>query len=511
MNTQASDVQAGFYYQNLIAALKVLKLLEDDNVQSVVIEKENAPHIDDVFVHRRDKAIFYQAKFDNHPNPKNLTNSVIFGRTEGQDSLWRKLARGWKHCKQDYEHIEVVLITNKPLSARSSLVAGTRFISPTNLNNRLLIPCRQAVQKGRRFRPPKELREEWRKIQALSELGHDFDAFVACLRFEANSDSKDVLKTRIVETLSNIVGDYRDAVRLRDSLITHVVDWASCRGEEQRSITRERIERALGLAQRRELRHRHELSLPSDYTPFGNLLANIWKKVSELKKGYIFVRGVPGSGKTVAITALLKDHQEIDLRYYAYDPDEHRDRTERVQNKDFYYDLLIQLSRRFPGNYKGPQYPNPERWQENSKAFWKEIERLTNEGNKPFITVIDGLDHAARCRPEEFSTFLENLPQPENLKNDQIFILAGQPGWPKYPNWLEAFGEEGLDIDFYARRELPQNEVLPWFHIDPGVSDEYLRLEYEKALIAEESRDCRDDDCNQCGLERWIRVCPPRK
>jgi hypothetical protein len=61
--------------------------------------------------------------------------------------------------------------------------------------------------------------------------------------------------------------------------------------------------------------------------------------------------------------------------------------------------------------------------------------------------------------------------------------------------------EEGIDPSFYAHRERPLDELLPWAHIDTGVSDEFLKNEYRAAVAAELTPDCRVSGCNACGLE----------
>jgi len=76
-----------------------------------------------------------------------------------------------------------------------------------------------------------------------------------------------------------------------------------------------------------------------------------------------------------------------------------------------------------------------------------------------------------------------------------------------YDLWQQAFAEIGLDIKFYAQRERSQDELLPWAHIDVGVSQEFLKVEYTKALKAEVTPDCRGGACNACGLERWESGC----
>jgi radical SAM family uncharacterized protein len=59
--------------------------------------------------------------------------------------------------------------------------------------------------------------------------------------------------------------------------------------------------------------------------------------------------------------------------------------------------------------------------------------------------------------------------------------------WREYFNferWMGVFESAGIDPDFTARREIPQNEPLPWDHLDVGVSRDYLWREYRYCLEA---------------------------
>jgi len=75
-----------------------------------------------------------------------------------------------------------------------------------------------------------------------------------------------------------------------------------------------------------------------------------------------------------------------------------------------------------------------------------------------------------------------------------------------YENWLRAFAETGLEPAFYAQRERPLDELLPWAHIDVGLTTAFLKREYHRALQGTETPDCRYN-CNACGLERWHPDC----
>ncbi|MBA7558751.1 MAG: TIGR03960 family B12-binding radical SAM protein [Dehalococcoidia bacterium] len=76
-----------------------------------------------------------------------------------------------------------------------------------------------------------------------------------------------------------------------------------------------------------------------------------------------------------------------------------------------------------------------------------------------------------------------------------------------YRNWLDAFAKSGLEPAFYARRERSLDEALPWAHIDPGVTLEFLKREYQRAFKSEETPDCHYNPCNACGLERLNADC----
>ncbi len=76
-------------------------------------------------------------------------------------------------------------------------------------------------------------------------------------------------------------------------------------------------------------------------------------------------------------------------------------------------------------------------------------------------------------------------------------------GWSehfKYDLWLEALNESNIDGDFYSTRVRNLEEVLPWDFINPGVTKEYLKAEFQKSLTGTITKDCRLG-CRNCGIE----------
>jgi radical SAM family uncharacterized protein len=68
-----------------------------------------------------------------------------------------------------------------------------------------------------------------------------------------------------------------------------------------------------------------------------------------------------------------------------------------------------------------------------------------------------------------------------------------------YELWTEAMAAHGLSIDWYVHRERAQDEVLPWAHISAGLHDDFLWQEWQDALAAAGTPDCRWTPCYDCG------------
>ena len=80
-----------------------------------------------------------------------------------------------------------------------------------------------------------------------------------------------------------------------------------------------------------------------------------------------------------------------------------------------------------------------------------------------------------------------------------------------YDRWMKAFAQCGLDPAFYANRRRPYEEVLPWDHLDYGVTKEFLIRENKKAYAAQTTLNCRQQ-CQGCGVACWKEgVCVERR
>ena len=71
----------------------------------------------------------------------------------------------------------------------------------------------------------------------------------------------------------------------------------------------------------------------------------------------------------------------------------------------------------------------------------------------------------------------------------------------RYDRWADAMAKCGVDPAFYTTRERGENEVMPWDHINMGVTKEHLRREREMAYKGVLSPDCRHG-CVGCGAKK---------
>ena len=76
--------------------------------------------------------------------------------------------------------------------------------------------------------------------------------------------------------------------------------------------------------------------------------------------------------------------------------------------------------------------------------------------------------------------------------------------WDEYfdnSRWMDAFAEEGVDMDFYSIRERDLDELLPWDFIDCGVTKAFLKREWAAAKAGVPSPNCKQQ-CLGCGANQ---------
>lgn len=108
------------------------------------------------------------------------------------------------------------------------------------------------------------------------------------------------------------------------------------------------------------------------------------------------------------------------------------------------------------------------------------------------------------------TSFLEAVLARGDRRLCRVLELGNQRGfhldsWAEhfdFDAWMEIFDECGLDPTFYANRRRPYDEILPWDHLDYGVTKKFLINESKQAHAAITTPNCRQA-CSGCGAACW--------
>ncbi len=108
------------------------------------------------------------------------------------------------------------------------------------------------------------------------------------------------------------------------------------------------------------------------------------------------------------------------------------------------------------------------------------------------------------------TSVLEGLIARGDRKIGKVIVRAWElgarfDGWTEFFNfdtWLKALEQCGIDLNFYTQRERSFDEILPWDHISPGITKQFLINEANKALNSETTADCRSF-CSGCGASAF--------
>ena len=113
------------------------------------------------------------------------------------------------------------------------------------------------------------------------------------------------------------------------------------------------------------------------------------------------------------------------------------------------------------------------------------------------------------------TSFLEGVFARGDRRLGKVLLKAHEMGckfdsWETYfdfAKWMEVFELCGIDPSFYANRRREFDEILPWDHMDYGVTKEFLLRECRTAYEAATTPNCREK-CSGCGANCWkVGVC----
>jgi hypothetical protein len=407
-----STSQAAFYYQNNIAALKIIESLFFDS-DIIHIELENydkGNHIDDIIVYRKDSIEYYQVKWAEDEE-KSYTLYNLLTAPPQKKSIFRQLADGYNSIKNKAVDFSIILFTSKKISSQARPSEDLNH-SLKNVINDVIIPLKgmsDNYEKLTKFNEYQNTLETIRKECNLSK--DDFDDFMKKLIFSFSNEQTEQIQNSIKSKLDRLGIEERRFEKLLDC----VVKWSST-GE---SITKDTVLRELGISDRFEDKLSHFFKVSEKhYVPNNNFIEQLNRAINTLDRGYIFIEGLPGIGKSTALTKYKEINPGITFAYYCFIPDQNDFGELRHKAQYFLKSMCVAIEQNFSNIDLPHRYS--DKYEEKLNRYIDTLGTL----NQKIIFIIDGLDHVHRDIGLSSESLLNQIKGvlPKNV----FFILSSQ-------------------------------------------------------------------------------------
>lgn len=150
-----------------------------------------------------------------------------------------------------------------------------------------------------------------------------------------------------------------------------------------------------------------------------------------------------------------------------------------------------------------PKPFTPFQWEpQDTEESLKEKQRTIKESIKTKKITYNYHDSSTSFLEAVFARGDRRLCRVMELALERGFHFDGWGECFDLDKWLELFRECGISPEFYANRRRSFDEVLPWEHIDYGITKEFLINECKKAYSNQTTFNCREK-CSNCGAAKW--------
>ena len=426
-NAGARGQRRGFYWQDWYAAWEMLRAVvsPDHGVVGIEVEAADAPHVDDVVIHKPGVTVYRQLKHKIEGRP--FVGSDLFGSTSGApEPLIRKLFLGWTRVATKHAgRVEIRLTTNAPGSAHPK----NKPISPVDFSKRILENAREPS-----WRP---VPEDAALLDQLGSLAgapdaERFRSFLACLGVDYGEPDETALKREVMNLLKGFLRPHASLEQESMAWAERVYD-LSTRYGVAKVLSRDDIAGELRAVFGHQHRVEHRLALPEHHVPRAGVREQILEQARAMETGYILVVGPPGCGKTTLATSFANEYDdEVIVRYHAFDSGQTSglERKARASAGEFLSTMFDVLADRFPGTIR-PCALSGDRFSEAAGILRNQLASMS--GGETRFVVVDGIDHVIRAGLDR-NTLFDALPQV--APNGLVFVLFGQPDWA-YPEWLK--------------------------------------------------------------------------
>jgi len=172
-----SHAQAAYYYQNNVAALKIIEcLFFNSDIIHIELEKDkDARHIDDIIVYRQDEIEYYQVKWSNDEKKAYTLYNLLMS---GKKSLFKQLAEGYKKVKEKDKNFTIYLWTTKNQSDRKRPSEGIKHSLP-EIRKNIFEPLKETNKLYNQLNNYSNYKDTLEKIKSECELNEaEFNDFI---------------------------------------------------------------------------------------------------------------------------------------------------------------------------------------------------------------------------------------------------------------------------------------------------------------------------------------------
>lgn len=476
-----------YWYEWYVGIRNIVKMLNPDNqIEYVIFQSSNHETIDDIVVGKKKNVeLCYQVKHTR--TEKNITFSSLIEKDErSKKSLLEAIAEGWE--KTNEINTIPILYSNKTIGVRNSVktskITGNKYkciaLKDFYLKIKELV---KDVQKLEDIVVDEvNFKEQW--IEFINELkiNNKLD-FLKNFKLELNQSSLEESEKEIINEIQRTF-KCNDIISYKvfNTILSKLGIWTTTRRKREK-ITREEVLERLCIINERK----YEDIYPP--IPFfetrKEFCKKLYKKIVDTDKKVLFLSGVPGSGKTSAISYLNYHYKDnIIGRFYAFKPISLKDKvynfdSENTEPRTLWEILLNQIRERYIGNLEKYNVPVINELCD-TETLRTEVMRLAHKlfeiTKKKSVICIDGIDHAARSESGE--NFLNQLYSPEEIPEGVVLLLVGQPKnlYSKYPIWIK---NNDINVE---EIEMPKIELLDIINLIKEANIEWINQKNEKQI-----------------------------
>lgn len=186
---EGSASQVGFYYQNNIAALKIIEcLFFNSDIRQIRLENyEKGNHIDDFIIYRENKIDYYQVKWSNDKDNLYTLYNLLTAQSP-KKSIFNQLAEGYLSANRNSANFSITLFTTKKESNQKRPSEDVNHSLP-ELRTNIFESLKQSDARYNSLPNYENYKETIEKIRQECSLDEDsFDEFIKSLEFNFSQE-----------------------------------------------------------------------------------------------------------------------------------------------------------------------------------------------------------------------------------------------------------------------------------------------------------------------------------